>query len=122
MDTPHHRPFADWLREQQSGRTHDELTDALAEVVAAVRDTGKKGTLTLQVTVAPFDKTNSAAVMVTDVVKKAVPQPERRRAIFYADDAGNLTRDDPRQPAFEGLREVPAATVRTIPAPQEKHA
>ena len=40
--TDHVRPFADWLREQQSGRTHDELTEALAALAAAVKETDRK--------------------------------------------------------------------------------
>lgn len=113
------RPFADFLREQSAGRTHDDLTTGLAEVVAAVKDTGKKGTITLTITVAPLDK-NGNALTVTDAIKKVVPQHDRRKSIFYADDAGNLTKDDPMQPTFEGLREVPAiATPITL---QEKQA
>lgn len=115
----HTRPFADFLREQSAGRTHDDLTTALAEVVSAVKDTGKKGTVTLTVTVAPLDK-NGNALTVTDVVKKVIPQHDRRKSIFYADDSGNLTKDDPMQPTFEGLRVAPST-----PAPinlQEKHA
>lgn len=110
MTDGHVRPFADWIREQSAGRTHDELTEALAEVVAAVKDTGKKGSLTLTIQVAPFDKGMTAALVVTDAVKKNVPQHDRRKTVFYADDAGNLTKDDPMQPTFEGLREVPATS------------
>lgn len=110
-DTPdqHVRPFVDWLREQSGGRTHDELTDALAELVIAVKDTGKKGSLTLTITVAPFDKATTNTLTVTDQVKVTLPQHDRRKSIFFGDDAGNLTRENPLQPTFEGLREVPAA-------------
>ncbi|MCV2395952.1 hypothetical protein OEB99_16675 [Actinotalea sp. M2MS4P-6] len=110
---PHVRPFADWLREQSSGRTHDELTDGLAELVRAVKDTGKKGVLTLTISIAPFDKATTNTLTVTDVVKVALPQHDRRKSIFYGDDAGNLTRENPLQPTFEGLREVPASPTRT---------
>lgn len=113
--TAHVRPFTDWLREQSHGRTHDELTEALAEVAAAVRETGKKGTLTLVITIAPFDKGQSHALVVTDAVKKALPQHDRRKTVFFASDVGNLTKEDPMQPAFEGLREVPApATAEAV--------
>ena len=101
------RPFADWLREQSNGRTLDELSDALADVSAAVRETGKKGTLTLTITISPV-KNGGGALVVADQVKALAPKPDRRTSVFYADDHGNLTREDPRQPTFEGLREVPA--------------
>lgn len=120
--TDHHvRPFADFLREQSGGRTHEELTDALAEVVAAVRDTGKKGTLTLTINVTPL-KNGGGALTVTDTVKKGVPVHDRRASIFYATDSGSLTRDDPQQPTFEGLQEVPSPVVRELPTLKEKQA
>lgn len=120
--TDHHvRPFADFLHEQAGGRTHEELTEALAEVVAAVRDTGKKGTLTLTLTVTPL-KNGGGALTVTDSVKKGVPIHDRRASIFYATNSGSLTRDDPMQPTFEGLQEVPALAVRELPTTKEKQA
>lgn len=119
----HVRPFADWLREQSGGRTHDDLTEALAEVVTAVGDTGKKGTVTLTITVAPLDKNGGSALTVTDAIKKAVPQHDRRKSIFYGDKAGNLLRDDPRQPTFEGLTEVPQPVTAPIDIhSKEQHA
>ena len=118
-NTVHVRPFADWLREQSNGRTHDELTEALAALAASVRETGKKGTLTLAVTIAPFDKGQSHALVVTDSVKVALPQHDRRKTVFFANEAGNLTKDDPQQPTFEGLREVPApALAEAVELPQ----
>lgn len=114
MTEGHTRPFADWLREQSAGRTHDELTEALGEVAAAVKETGKKGTITLTISVAPFDKGMGAALVVTDAVKKVVPQHDRRKTVFYADESGNLTKDDPMQPTFEGLREVPATASAVV--------
>ena len=52
-DEPQARPFADWLREQRGGASHSELTDALAALIEAVAETGKAGTLTYKVKVAP---------------------------------------------------------------------
>lgn len=113
------RPFADWLREQSAGKTHDDLTEALAEVVAGVKDTGKKGTLTLTITIAPLDKAGTA-MTVQDVVKKVVPQHDRRKSIFYPTASGSLVRDDPQQPTFEGLQALPTPAIQTLN--QEKQA
>lgn len=116
------RDFADFLREQAGGRTHAELTEALAEVVAAVRDTGKKGSLQLTISITPL-KNSNGALTVGDAVKKVVPAHDRRTSIFYATDGGSLVKDDPAQPAFEELREVPApANIRSINDRKEKHA
>jgi hypothetical protein len=100
------RPFADWLREQSGGKTHEELGDALFDLVQRVRDTGKKGTVSLTVTVAPMDKDISVLV-VTDEIKLRLPEHDRKASLFYPDAAGNLTRTDPNQLTFDSLREVP---------------
>lgn len=105
-DKPPIRPFADWLREQAGGRTHDELGEALHDLVARVRDTGKKGTVTLVVTVAPM-KEDVDTLVLSDEIKLKLPEHDRKASIFYPDAAGNLTRSDPRQPTFDSLREVP---------------
>lgn len=36
-----------------------------------------------------------------------MPEYDRPSGVFYADENGNLTRDNPDQLAFESLREVP---------------
>lgn len=100
------RPFADWLREQSGGKTHDELSEALWDLVARVRDTGKKGTVSLTVTVAPM-KNDLDVLVVTDEIKLRLPEHDRKASLFYPDKDGNLTRTDPNQLSFESLREVP---------------
>lgn len=115
------RLFADWLTEQRKGLTHDELTDALHDLIAAVNATGKAGTLTFQVKIAPLKKTGNV-LEVTDVVKLVLPKPERDASIYFTDDEGNLSRQDPNQPSFESLREVPAPRVRDLPDTKEKQA
>lgn len=101
------RPFADWLREQSHGKTHDEMGEALYDLVARVRDTGKKGTVSLTITVAPMDKDVSVLV-VSDEIKLRLPEHDRKASLFYPDKSGNLSRTDPNQLSFESLREVPA--------------
>jgi hypothetical protein len=119
-DGPVIRPFADWLREQRRGLTHDELTDGLHDLIAAVNHSGKAGTLTLQIKIAPFKK-NAQVLEVTDVVKTSLPTPDREAAIYFTDRDGNLSRDNPHQlPGMERLREVPAIEIRDTP--KENHA
>lgn len=101
------RPFADWLREQSKGTTHDELSDALFDLIGRVRDTGKKGSLQLTVTVAPL-KGDVNVLVVSDEIKLRLPEHDRNASLFYPDRHGNLTRQDPNQLAFESLREVPS--------------
>lgn len=101
------RPFADWFREQSSGKTHEEMGEALYDLVQRVRDTGKKGTLSLTISVAPMDKDISVLV-ISDEIKLRLPEHDRKSSLFYPDKHGNLTRRDPGQLEFESLREVPA--------------
>lgn len=104
-DDPVIRPFADWLREQSKGTTHEELSERLHTLIGRVRDTGKKGALQLTITVSPF-KGDSDALLVADSIKLTLPQHDRKDSIFYADKAGNFSREDPQQLPFEPLRQV----------------
>lgn len=104
---PQLRPFAEWLLEQSSGSTHDELSEGLHDLVSRVKDTGKKGTLTLVVTVAPM-KEDQEVLVVSDEIKLKLPEFARKASIFYADGDGNLTRKNPNQMEFDFLRELPS--------------
>lgn len=106
------RPFADWLREQSGGTTHDELGEGLHDLVARVRDTGKKGSVSLTITVEPL-KGESDVLIVSDEIKLRLPEHDRKASLFYPDEFGNLSRTDPNQLTFESLREVPGAVVNT---------
>lgn len=103
------RPFADFLREQAKGHTHDELSEGLRDLVARVRDTGKKGSITLVVSV-ELQKGSDNALVVSDEIKLRLPEHERQASWFFADADNNLLRNDPNQLAFESLKEVPAPT------------
>jgi len=100
------RPFADWLLEQAKGKTHAELGEGLHDLIARVQDTGRKGTITLTVTVEPMKK-DASLLVVSDEIKIKLPEYDRPAGVFYADRNGNLTRDNPDQLSFESLREVP---------------
>lgn len=89
------RPFAAITQELNKGKTHVELSQELQALVQAVQATGKKGTLTLTVTVIPSKM--DGGVELLDTVKTVLPKFDRSATLFYADDDGNLTRHDPRQ-------------------------
>jgi hypothetical protein len=105
------RPFATFLMEQNRGRTHDELSHGLRDLVAQVEDTGKKGSITLTITIEPL-KGNEEALTVSDVIKLNLPEHNRGASIFFRGRDGNLQRDDPNQVSLfdnipGGLREAP---------------
>ncbi len=107
------RPFADWLREQAGGKSHDELSQALYDLVQRVGDTGKKGSIVYTISVGPLKNDNDVLV-VDDQIKLKLPEHDRKASLFYTDKTGNLTRTDPNQLAFESLREVEGGLVNTI--------
>jgi hypothetical protein len=47
------RPFTGFLQEQRRGALHQELSEILAETVAAVTEHGKPGTVTLTLKIKP---------------------------------------------------------------------
>jgi hypothetical protein len=94
-DTPHVRPFSDFLREQSGGDTHAELSEALRDLVARVRNTGKAGTLTLVIKVEPLK--TSDALAVTDEIRLKLPDYNRDGSLMFTDRDGNLIGNDPNQ-------------------------
>lgn len=99
------RPFVDTLRDLRAGRTLDELANQLNEVVAAVRDTGKAGKITITLSVKPASKGDVDTIMIDDVVKVSAPTADRGTTIFFATPENNLQRQHPNQKSipFEGI-------------------
>lgn len=108
------RPFAAVLQEHRKGASMQELSEALADVVRAVGETGKPGSVTLKVTVRPMK--GDLAVTFTDEIVVKVPRGERGASIFFADDDGNLTRTNPNQLSFPPVQAVPDAPGRDTDA------
>lgn len=95
------RPFADFLQEQTS---HGELTDHLHNLIDAVTDTGKPGTLTYTVRIEPDKGDPDSMLRVVDKIGVKLPEHDRPKRIYWRDRHGNLTRSNPHQPAFDGLQ------------------
>lgn len=112
-DDPQIRPFADFLRDLAGGTTHDEMSEAVWDLVARVRDTGKKGTVTLTILVEPT-KGDTTMLTVSDEIKLKLPEHSRRPSVFFSDGQGNLSRSNPNQPELSGIREVPARDTSNI--------
>ena len=113
------KPFFDTLREIRAGAALDDLATELADVVAAVRQTGKAGTLTLKLAIAPASKGDVQTLMLADTITAKLPRADRGSTVFFSDDANNLSRRDPRQGEIP-LRAVPdpAQEIRTLEASQ----
>jgi len=99
-DTPDERqtrPFADTLRELDKGRVHGELSEKLQELIEAVMDVKKPGTL--QLTVKVNAAKGDAMVEVSASVAAKIPRTART-SIFFVTDEHNLSRSNPSQPSL----------------------
>lgn len=95
--------FTEWLAEFGHGALDDELAAALSEVSEAVQIQGKKGTITLKLTVSQH---KAGALVVDADVDAKPPKGPGRSAIFFFDPvSGELSRRDPRQPQLPGTEE-----------------
>lgn len=91
------RDFATFLvADHNKGRTHDQLTQQLAELVAAVQDTRKAGSLTLKLSIKPAGDIDDM-VTVTDSITVSKPEHDRPPSMFYATRDGALSKDHPSQ-------------------------
>ena len=95
-DGPTRKTFASFVIEQRNGALHAEASETLAELVKAVQDHGKAGTVQITIRIAPGSKGTNTLV-VSDDVKIKAPTGDRPAALFFPDEHGNLYRQDPRQ-------------------------
>ncbi len=99
--------FLETIKEfKGSGALAEQLSIELGDLVTAVIDTGKAGSLTLVLKVQPDSE---GSIKMGATVKTAVPKPSVGEAIFFAAANGALSRSDPRQ-ADLLLREPDAAS------------
>lgn len=101
-------PFAEVLRMMGDGRLHAELTEKWHDLVAAVNDHQKPGSLTLTFKVDIETKMTTPVLVITDAVTMKAPQPARPKSMFYTDKHGNVSRDHPNMEPMldEGLKVV----------------
>ncbi|MGX0133058.1 hypothetical protein [Cupriavidus metallidurans] len=97
------KPFNDTLVQMRYGELHDDLTDALNDLVATVDKTQKAGKLVLTLSLKPG---KGGQIEIADDLKVTKPKEEKSNTIMFATPEGNLQREDPRQRSFEGIRSV----------------
>ena len=98
------RLITDILREIRKGRPVEEATIALNDVVRAVDETGKPGSVTITLKISPA-KHGGPEKTLTAEIKAKKPIAEIAPAVFFSDAEGDLFRFDPRQEEME-LAEV----------------
>lgn len=92
---PYYRPFADIIKEVGRGALHADLSKAVAEVTASVIERDKAGTVTLTLKIEPVKDSGIALTVSGTVTSKRPAAPAS--SLFYGDEDGLLTRNDPRQ-------------------------
>lgn len=109
MSENHVTAFSQHIAYLEKGMLDADLTEKLAEVIRAVRETGKQGTLNLQLKVSLM-KGSEDTVTISSVVNNKVPQLDRAQTIMWSTYDGELIRNDPTQ------RNLDLKTVETTPA------
>jgi len=99
------------LQEHRGGATHEEISDAIRDLVAAVNDEQKGGRITINLTIKPRGKGDGLDVRVE--VKSFPPKQTPGTSVFFCDKENNLQRQDPRQTALE-LREITAPVHKAL--------
>lgn len=118
------RPALDVLAELRRGKAHQDLTDALHDVLEACMATGKKGELVLKLTINP-QKTGdfeTPRIEVTDQIGTKKPTKSLHPSTFFLTDDLNPVRRDPNQDEIPPLREVPSATDKGADTAARKQA
>lgn len=75
---------------------HLDATQKLNEVIGAVRDTGKAGTLLVKFKVSVGKLDDQTLEILPDVVA-SIPRHALKGGVFYPDGNNNPTKDDPSQ-------------------------
>ena len=84
------------LPEVRQGKLVEDMTYELASLIQQVISHQKAGELTLKLRVSP-GKHAMNAVDIVDVMNVKAPQKTPMPTIFFADEEGSATRNDPNQ-------------------------
>ena len=96
-ETKNTTPFSQQLAYINKGTLDAELTEALAEVIKAVRETGKKGAVTLTLNCSMLNTRDENTMKVTPKVTRTIPELDRADTIMFSTADGDLLRDAPAQ-------------------------
>ena len=108
------------LAEIRGGVFVNEASKELGELVERIRDSGKNGSITLTLEIAPSGKDNRIMTVKPKLGVKKPPAPETDEAsIFYA-NRGDLVRDDPEQRTLPHVRSADEESSAQFAASERK--
>lgn len=87
--------FADVVANINHGALVDEAGALLADLVQEVSHVGRKGKLTLTIEVAPFTG-GGDTIRISGRAAVTAPSRDPHAGVFFYDEAGALSRNDPR--------------------------
>lgn len=91
------------INELRGGVFANHASDELSALVQRIQETGKKGKITIELTIEPHGKGNREMHVIPKLAVKAPPASDTTEAgIFYA-VRGDLVRDDPDQRKLPGI-------------------
>lgn len=90
------KEFSFTVATMRSGAADEAASVALKKLVEAVEATGGKGSVTLQLAIAPM-KDGDGELEVKAKIKLTLPSVDIKTAIMYADEDFNLSRANPKQ-------------------------
>lgn len=88
------KPATSTIAEMRGGLLNEELAEALQKATDAVRTTGRKAKVTLELTIIPYDGDPGEIerIAIADKVTTKLPEPKKRDSIFFIDSNNNLQR------------------------------
>lgn len=92
------KQFFQILGDVRAGELNEELTAKLTQLVNAVRNTGKKGRLTLTIDLIP---TKGLAIEIEDDVKMKLPEMAKASTLMFPTVEGNLQLQNPMQKSLD---------------------
>lgn len=103
-------PVAAFLASHLNGRTEEDLSAEFHTLLDQVRAHGKKGSMTITIVVEPpANGVESAPLPIGVESAVKAPKPTPVKSLYYLDDDGLPTREDPRQMSIE-FRTAPSTT------------
>ncbi len=93
--------FAQFMKQNRSGQLEFECAEALEKVVKGVRETCKKGKLTVTFEVSCLNRGDPTVLAIVGEVDPKVPKKDVSASIFFPTEQNTLQRTDPNQGQFE---------------------
>lgn len=103
--------FSKTLSQLNRGELDDELTEVISNVIKAVRETRKQGTVTVSLRISMLNTRTENQIKITPAVTCKIPELDREESIVFSTADGDVLFDDPNQVQIE---------LRTIDEPKEK--